>query len=65
MSDQPKTEEKKEDGEATKLLEEEEEDQGYSCGSCWNGYCACVVWTCKVLLYLLLCIVCLQYHSRY
>ena len=51
MSDQPKTEEKKEDGEATKLLEEEEEDQGYSCGSCWNGYCACVVWTCKVLLY--------------
>jgi hypothetical protein len=39
---QNKKEEKKKDN------KEEEEDEGYSCSACWNGYCACVVWTCKV-----------------
>lgn len=28
--------------------DEDEEDEGYSCGKCWDGYCACVVWSCKV-----------------
>lgn len=27
---------------------DEEEEEGYSCKSCWAGYCACVIWTCKV-----------------
>jgi hypothetical protein len=27
---------------------DEEEDEGYSCKSCWAGYCACVIWICKV-----------------
>jgi hypothetical protein len=27
---------------------DEEEEEGYSCKSCWAGYCACVIWICKV-----------------
>ena len=26
---------------------DEEEDDGYSCSKCWNGYCGCIVWCCK------------------
>jgi hypothetical protein len=28
---------------------EVEEDDGYSCKKCWYGYCACIVWVCKVI----------------
>ena len=30
---------------------DEEEDDGYTCGKCWNGYCACNVWICKVFIF--------------
>jgi hypothetical protein len=53
MSDQPKpadTTNNNNKGGA----DEEEEDEGYSCKKCWYGYCACVVWTCKVIAYLYL-----------
>ena len=49
MSDQAKPEEKKPVDNNKAGNDEEEEDEGYSCGKCWDGYCACVVWTCKVL----------------
>lgn len=28
--------------------DDEEEDEGYSCSKCWNGYCGCIVSCCKV-----------------
>lgn len=39
-------EEEKKDDKKGKGKDEEEEPG--CCESCWNGYCACVVWTCKV-----------------
>ena len=35
------------DGKKKKGKADEEEEEG-CCSACWNGYCACVVWTCKV-----------------
>jgi hypothetical protein len=57
MSDQaaPKTDdvetnEKKDESKDKKAKDDDdkEEDEGYTCGKCWNGYCACVVAVCKV-----------------
>lgn len=44
--DQPKPDQKPDD----KNKNSEEVDEGYSCSSCWSGYCACFVWTCKVII---------------
>ncbi len=41
------SEEKKADP-IDKTKDVEEEDEGYTCKKCWYGYCACVVWICKV-----------------
>jgi hypothetical protein len=30
---------------------DDEEEQGYSCKSCWAGYCACIIWICKVFYF--------------
>ncbi len=27
---------------------DEEEDEGYTCSGCWDGYCGCVAACCKV-----------------
>jgi hypothetical protein len=34
-------------GEGSPANKDEEEDEGYSCKKCWNGYCGCIVWCCK------------------
>jgi len=49
MADQDKKPEDKKEGEDDKKGKgkDEEEEEG-CCEACWNGYCACVVWTCKV-----------------
>ncbi len=50
MADQDKKPEDKKEGEDDKKgkgKDDEEEEEG-CCEACWNGYCACVVWTCKV-----------------
>lgn len=63
MSDQTKPEEKKESQGATTdkktdNAKAEEDDEGYSCKSCWYGYCACIVWCCKVFI-LMIKLVCI------
>jgi hypothetical protein len=45
MADQAKNDPKKDNVDKAK---EEEEELG-CCAKCWYGYCAIVVWTCKVL----------------
>ena len=38
----------KKEGDDKDKKKDEEEEQG-CCATCWYGYCACVVWTVKVI----------------
>lgn len=55
MSEQAKKQEESKDQandttkDKSKLKDEDDEvDEGYTCGGCWSGYCGCVVAICKV-----------------
>jgi len=48
MADKDKAAEKKEEDKDKK----EEEDKPNCCVACWYGYCACVIWTVKVIYHL-------------
>lgn len=34
--------------------DEEDEDDGYSCSKCWNGYCGCIICVCKVFIVIII-----------
>jgi len=58
MADKDKAGEKKEEDKDKKDKKDknEEEDKPNCCVACWYGYCACVVWTVKVIYHLLIII---------
>ena len=54
MSDKDKKDENKDDKKDEKKDDKkdnkDEEEELNCCQACWYGYCACVVWTVKVIL---------------